>query len=290
MHDAEKPSCYLCEGDDFRIRPGTVRDDPELQILECISCGLVFLSSHSHIHENFYQNSGMHTADGQSPQISDRLMETERDDERRFRFLQPLLRQKSILDFGCGVGGFLKRAKRLASQAHGLEPEAILSPYFKQEGLEVFRSLTEIGPGYDLITLFHVLEHLVDPKQTLRDLSAFLTKKGQIIIEVPHAEDALLTLYRCEAFSHFTYWSCHLYLFNETTLKLLARQAGLQVDYIQQVQRYSLSNHLHWLARGEPGGHQRWHFLDSPELECAYANKMATLGLCDTLFACLSKE
>ena len=290
MHDTKKPSCYLCEGNDFRIRPGTVRDNPELQILECISCGLVFLSSQSHIHENFYQNSGMHAANGQSPQISDWLMETARDDERRFRFLQPLLPQKSLLDFGCGAGGFLKRAKRVASQAHGLEPEAILAPYFQQEGLEVFRSLTEIAPGYDIITLFHVLEHLVDPRQTLRELSALLHAKGQIIIEVPHAEDALLTLYRCEAFSHFTYWSCHLYLFNATTLELLARQAGLQVDYIQQVQRYSLANHLHWLARGEPGGHQRWHFLDSPELEGAYANKIATLGLCDTLLACLSMK
>jgi 2-polyprenyl-3-methyl-5-hydroxy-6-metoxy-1,4-benzoquinol methylase len=290
MHDPEEPSCYLCEGKDFRIRPGTVRDNPELQILECISCGLVFLSSQSHIHENFYQNSGMHTADGQSPQISDWLKEAERDDERRFRFLQPLLRQKSLLDFGCGAGGFLKRAKRLASPAHGLEPEARLAPYFKQEGLEVFRNLTEIDTKYDILTLFHVLEHLVDPKQTLRDLSAFLKPKGQIIIEVPHAEDALLTLYRCEAFSHFTYWSCHLYLFTETTLRLLARQAGLQVDYIQQVQRYPLSNHLHWLAQGEPGGHQRWHFLDAPELECAYANRLATLGLCDTLLACLAKE
>jgi SAM-dependent methyltransferase len=288
MHDTKKPICYLCEGNDFRIRPGTVRDNPELQILECISCGLVFLSSQSHIHENFYQNSGMHAANGQSPQISDWLMETARDDERRFRFLQPLLGQKSLLDFGCGAGGFLKRAKRLASQAHGLEPEAILAPYFQQEGLEVFRSLAEIAPGYDIITLFHVLEHLADPRETLRELSVLLHEEGQIFIEVPHAEDALLTLYRCEAFSHFTYWSCHLYLFNATTLKLLARQAGLRVDYIQQVQRYSLANHLHWLARGEPGGHQRWHFLDSPELEDAYANKMATLGLCDTLLACLS--
>ena len=41
--------CYLCSGTEFHKRPGSVRDNPDLEILECASCGLVCLSSFDHI-------------------------------------------------------------------------------------------------------------------------------------------------------------------------------------------------------------------------------------------------
>ncbi len=53
--------CYLCGGTEFNKRPGSVRDNPELEVLECASCGLVFLSSFDHIRDGFYENSEMPT-------------------------------------------------------------------------------------------------------------------------------------------------------------------------------------------------------------------------------------
>ena len=112
------------------------------------------------------------------------------------------------------------------------------------------------GGGYDIITMFHVLEHIPDPKSILGELTEMLADNGQIIVEVPNADDVLLTLYHNEPFSHFTYWSCHLFLYTATTLQMLFDQTNLKVNYIKQVQRYPLSNHLYWLANGRPGGHQ----------------------------------
>ena len=110
-----------------------------------------------------------------------------------------------------------------------------------------------------------------------------------MVIEVPSSEDALLTLYDNDAFQHFTYWSQHLFLFNAETLRLLATKAGLRVVSIQQFQRYPLSNHLHWLSRSLPGGHQNWSFLDTPALTESYAASLAAVGKCDTLIAHLEK-
>ena len=107
----------------------------------------------------------------------------------------------------------------------------------------------------------------------------------EIIIEIPSSADALLTLYKNGPFSEFTYWSCHLFLFNSTNLPRLAKKAGLKVDFVDHIQRYPLSNHLYWLANSKPGGHQLWNFLDSQELKNAYAAKLASLGLTDTLIA-----
>jgi 2-polyprenyl-3-methyl-5-hydroxy-6-metoxy-1,4-benzoquinol methylase len=276
-------SCYLCGAQSFQQRPGSVRDDPKLRVMECRSCGLVFLSSFDQIGAGFYENSGMHE-DGAT--VEAWVRETAADDERRFQEFRSLLVNRAVLDFGCGAGGFLTRASRVAAVAVGVEPESRLAEHFQKEQLTVLPSLAEVNQAFDLITLFHVLEHLPDPADTLKQLAAKVNPGGSIIVEVPNAADALLTFYENEAFSHFTYWSCHLFLFNANTLALLAGKAGLRAQYIKQVQRYPLSNHLYWLAKGRPGGHLRWNCLDSEELRAAYEKQLGVMGCCDTLIAC----
>ena len=278
--------CYLCNGDSFNKRRGTVRDRPDLDVLECSGCGLVFLSSFSHVRDGFYENAGMH---GGTVDKDVWTRETASDDERRFSSLKRLMENKDVLDFGCGNGGFLLKARDTARQVVGVEPEKTLKPYFKKQGIEVHSSIAEVSAAFDLITLFHVLEHLPDPRATLKQLGEKLNAGGCIIVEVPHANDALLSLYQNEAFSKFTYWSCHLFLFTQATLIRLGREAGLTINYLKQVQRYPLSNHLYWMAKGQPGGHQKWHHIDSPELHASYEKQLASIGACDTLLASFSK-
>lgn len=274
--------CYLCESAKFITRKGQVRDDPNLDILECSNCGLVSLGSTSHIHVGFYEDSGMHGAEPTPMEAW--LKDTEWDDQRRFDMVKAMLPNKRLLDFGCGAAGFLQRAKTLAADVTGIELEARVRDHWAGQ-LNIVPSVEAAGGRYDLITAFHVVEHLPDPRAMLRSLAQMLQPNGRMIVEVPSAEDALLTLYDCDAFQQFTYWSQHLFLFNAATLEMLARQVGLRVIGIQHFQRYPLSNHLHWLSQGKPGGHQRWAFLDTPDLARAYANTLATLGKTDTLIA-----
>ena len=175
------------------------------------------------------------------------LRETARDDDRRFESFREQIVNKNILDFGCGAAGFLLRAREVAESVAGIELEKRLASHFETNALSVFVDIDHIPPErkFDFITAFHVIEHLSDPRNMLEKLKEHLALAGKIIVEVPSAEDVLLTLYENDPFSHFTYWSCHLYLFNAHTLSLLAKQAGLRVTYIKHVQRYPLSNHLY---------------------------------------------
>ncbi len=273
-------SCYLCGCAKFHQRDGVVRDNPELVVLECCKCGLVFLSSFDHIRDNFYEKSGMHA---QPINVVAWLRQSDSDDERRLKQFRRFLENKSVLDFGCGAGGFLLRARDITSKACGIEVESRLAAHFSERGLDVRRELSDFEETFDVITLFHVLEHFQDPSQLLKQLAEKLKPGGQIVVEVPNSRDALLTLYQSEAFSRFTYWSCHLFLFNASTLKDLADKSGLKVDYVQHVQRYSLANHLHWLSKGLPGGHGKWNFIDSVELGSAYEKSLAAIGCTDTL-------
>lgn len=276
-------NCYICKATAFRPRKGKVRDAPTLDILECATCGLVALSSQTHIESGFYENSGMH---GVMPTPIDVwLKETNWDDQRRFEALQSTMANKKVLDFGCGSGGFLMKAKNLATMAEGVELERRVREHWQSQ-IMIYPDVESVGAvRYDLITAFHVIEHLADPRAMLKTLASKLADNGRMVIEVPSSDDALLSLYDSEAFQKFTYWSQHLFLFSVETLRRLAEQAGLRIVTIQQYQRYPLSNHLHWLSRCEPGGHAKWAFLDSPELTAAYSSALAKMGKCDTLLA-----
>lgn len=275
--------CYLCGSHDFDTVRGTVRDKPELSIRRCRDCGLVFLSSFEHIQEGVYENSDMHNG-GADIDIAAWMRETAEDDQRRFNYCLPFVSGKRVLDFGCGHGGFLIRLKNVAETVMGVDLENALVPHFREHGIPFSQSLKVEGP-FDVITLFHVLEHQKDPMATLLKLKDLLAPGGQVLIEVPNANDALLQLYECEAFSNFAYWSFHLFMYTSETLVRLFRRIGSSIRYIKHIQRYPLSNHLYWLAKQKPKGHQKWRFLDSPTLCEEYERQLASISMTDTLIA-----
>jgi hypothetical protein len=131
--------------------------------------------------------------------------------------------------------------------------------------------------------MVHVIEHLPDPLSILSALRKSLTRDGRLIVETPNADDALLTRYQCKAFSEFTYWSCHLFLYNCLTLTTLLGKAGYAVEETRQFQRYPCANHLYWLAHGKPAGQEQWLDLVDPGLDAAYARVLADQGQCDTI-------
>lgn len=278
--------CYLCSGDQISLRHKGVRDNSNINVLECGHCGLVFLSSFDHINEQFYEQSSML---GGVVDLRKYRVNSLNDDQRRYGLLKESLLNKRVLDFGCGGGGFLKLTEEVATSVAGVELDSSIRQALNEiDRIQVFRTVNDISDEYDIITLFHVLEHLPDPIKILEKLKSHLSSTGKLIVEVPSANDALLKLYCSLPFAQFTYWSCHLFLYTPETLSEVAERAGLKVKFVKQVQRYPLSNHLYWLVNEKPGGHHVWEFINSSGLHDAYEKQLASVGMCDTLFACFS--
>ena len=276
--------CYICGSSNLSDTGYTLRDSDKLRVLKCNDCSLMFLSSFYHIDENFYEDGKMHGSDCNLLNWQESCKE---DDERRYRALRRKMKGKRLLDFGCGAGGFIDLAGEIAN-VYGLEKQASLSEYFKEKGLKVYKTIQDLEGSFDIITMFHVLEHLKTPAAVLTELSEYLKDDGEIIIEIPNSDDALLTLYKCRPFADFTHWKCHLFYFNEKSLRLMFSQIPVKINYIKPVQRYGFANHMYWIIKGKKGGHVKWKFLNF--LDFIYKPLLKLLHKSDTLLISLSKS
>lgn len=281
---SENKTCYLCLGSKHKKREGKIRNLDDVDVLECENCSLVFLSSFSHMNEEFYQNGDMHSG----LNIDNWVASTKIDDLRRFDFVKKKIKNKKVLDFGSGNASFLKLAKNVAKEAVGLEIDETFSDYFKEHNLKVIKNIHETDEKFDVITMFHVLEHLQNPKEILKELSEKLEKNGEIIIEIPSSNDALLKVYNNKGFKNFTYWGCHLFLFNEKTLKKLFKDSDFKINYIKHIQRYGIANHLHWLLKNKPNGHNIWKMIDLNFLNKIYETILSFFKITDTIIISVS--
>jgi len=281
---SENKTCYLCLGSKHKKREGKIRNLDGVDVLECENCSLVFLSSFEHMNETFYQQGDMHSG----MKLEDWIKTTKADDLRRFSFINKKIKGKKVLDFGSGNAEFLKLAKNVAQKAIGLELDETFSEYFKQNDLEVIKNIKETDEKFDVITMFHVLEHLQNPKEILAEISEKLEPNGELIIEVPSSHDALLKVYNNKGFKNFTYWGCHLFLFNDKTLKKLFKNSNLKVNYIKHVQRYGIANHLHWIIKNKPNGHNLWKSIDFPIINKLYESILSFFKITDTIIISVS--
>jgi 2-polyprenyl-3-methyl-5-hydroxy-6-metoxy-1,4-benzoquinol methylase len=184
------------------------------------------------------------------------LKNTEVDDDRRYKDLKKLCEGKSVLEFGCGNGGFLRRIKNVAASVAGVELMEEARSNIEKEGIPAYKTMDEIDRKlkYDVICMFMVIEHLNNPDEILKKIYDSLKENGIFVCETVNADDALISKYHSSEFENFTYWSEHVLLFNSDTLEHLINRNGFQTVINTQIQRYSLGNHLYWLSNGKPGG------------------------------------
>ena len=208
------------------------------------------------------------------------------DDYRRAVQFEKNLKNKDILDFGCGWGGFLRNVKNYKSLS-GIESRNECINYIRKniKTIDISDNLNSFDKKFDIITMFHVLEHIPYQIKTLKLLKSKLKNKGKIIIEVPHAEDFLILQEELKEFKNFTFWSEHLILHTYKSLKSILLKAGFKSVNIQYYQRYNFSNHLGWFLKRKPGGHNFYKEIISDSLNSSYCENLKKLGQTDTLIA-----
>ncbi len=141
----------------------------------------------------------------------------------------------SFLDVGCGEGRFLRAMERLGvprDRLFGLELDRAVVDRLTRAGYQVecarVEDSTLVGPGaIDLITMFHVIEHVDQPVELVRKLASWLAPGGVLALETPNRQSLDARLFGR------TFWGGyhiprHWHLFTTEGVERLLRQAGLE--------------------------------------------------------------
>jgi SAM-dependent methyltransferase len=274
------------------IHNGT-RDNPRVNILKDKDSGLIFLDE---IVKKDYSENNLNYWN--SSNIKEARQKTFNDDKRRFELIKNYIKSGyTFLDYGCGNGGLLHLINEefkiplyrnisetnIISQLYGIEKSKLKIKLLNEENFNIYDDINKVERKIGIICMFHVLEHLSDPIEELIKIKDKMYNGGKLIIEVPNANDVLINLYDCQEFKEYTFWSEHLILYTRTILKKVIELAGFKVDNIYGVQRYSLSNHLHWLSKGKPNGHNIWNMLSNNTLDKEYEKQLDKIDETNTL-------
>ena len=132
-----------------------------------------------------------------------------------------------VLDVGCGTGAFLESCQKANWHITGMEPDedarAIAQKKLQADIQPNLKALVG-SSSFDIITLWHVLEHIPDLNETIPQLHQLLAFKGTLLIAVPNSDS-----YDAQQFKQ--YWAAydvprHLHHFTPSTIEPLFKKHG----------------------------------------------------------------
>ncbi|HEX3934172.1 MAG TPA: class I SAM-dependent methyltransferase [Puia sp.] len=185
--------CPLCGEKNRTVIYPKVPQCPDTDIVRCDRCGHLYTVLHREIDTaGLYADEVYKVVDNRNS-IFDRILAREYNNV--LKQIETLQRKKgSVLDFGCGKGKFGSLAKANGWQVKCVETSPPRAAFAREVyGLDVnsdfYSSGNIFGMSFDALTLFHVLEHLPDPRPLLEALiKDNLNKDGLAVIEVPNVK------------------------------------------------------------------------------------------------------
>ena len=145
----------------------------------------------------------------------------------RYRTLAPYMKSGArVLDAGAGGGEVVYVLRALGFDASGLEPDEQYARHAREVlGAPVATGFVQDAQfpagSFDVVTMYHALEHVEDPSAILARLRSWITENGVLLIEVPNVEAV------CIAPGHRFHFA-HFYNFNRGALEALGRKTGFE--------------------------------------------------------------
>jgi len=226
-----------------------------LGIVECIGCGLTFMSPRPTQEEyvHFYETAGIYSVDSYSKRA-------ERRTEFYRRRLQAIERERRAkgkwLEIGCATGSFLQMAREAGWRVTGTE----VSKPFQEHAVNRLGLDVRCGPSlavcgfssaeFDVIYSAHVFEHLLDPMATLVEVRRIIKPSGLLVLEVPYQFYSLRDRLRRSLIAltgrtgqgrfYSPVFSAvhHVYFFSPRTLSAMVNKAGFSVLRLRTYEKH----------------------------------------------------
>jgi len=229
--------CPICNGNTFTpylsVKDYTVSQQ-EYSLVCCTTCSFTFTNPRPKIEEigSFYKSEKYISHTGGSTGLMDTLYRIARNFTLKWKteIINAYAKEKTILDYGCGTGNFLKHLQSRGWNTTGIEPDADARKKAEENGVTVETDLKKLEQTFTIITLWHVLEHVHTLTDTLVDLKKRLDTSGTIFIAVPNFKSA-------DAEHYQSYWAAydvprHLWHFNQQTMMQLLTNSGFKIEKV----------------------------------------------------------
>jgi ubiquinone/menaquinone biosynthesis C-methylase UbiE len=93
----------------------------------------------------------------------------------------------ALLDIGAGTGDFVRNMRGHGWRTFGIEPNPAARRRASEKGIELHTGLADVdGQRFDVVTLWHVLEHLPDPEESIREFTRVLNAGGWLVLALPN--------------------------------------------------------------------------------------------------------
>lgn len=152
-----------------------------------------------------------------------------RDKVKLITSLQP--DKGMLLDIGAGTGDFLQEAHNQNWNTTGIEPSAKAKTIAVQKGVSFAESLEALEDhSFDVITMWHVLEHVPNLEKQIQELKRLLKPTGTIVIAVPNFKS-----YDAQHYGHF--WAAydvprHLWHFSKLSISKLFEKESMKLKKV----------------------------------------------------------
>jgi 2-polyprenyl-3-methyl-5-hydroxy-6-metoxy-1,4-benzoquinol methylase len=227
----EETACPLCEQRDYCVVAQRDRSGRPLRTVMCQACGLVWTNPRPAVEEVNRYYATEYRLDYSSSRTPSRrkLLRGLLGAAERFTLYRALMPAGGrVLDIGCGAGEFVYLLRRAGFDASGIEPGEEYAA-FCRDVLRIPVQTTTVedadvpARSCALITMFHMLEHVADPRGTLEAIRGWLNPQaGRLVVEVPNVLSSV------QAPRHRFHYA-HLFNYSGETLAAFGVRAGLRV-------------------------------------------------------------
>lgn len=147
--------------------------------------------------------------------------------KNKLNLVNSLQKKGKLLDIGAGTGDFLLTAKNDGWNVIGVEPSEKARSIAAKKGIELKPVADFDDHSFDIITMWHVLEHVPDLQNQIKELKRLLKPNGAIIIAVPNFKS-----YDAKYYGEF--WAAydtprHLWHFSKKAIKKLFQNENIEL-------------------------------------------------------------
>ena len=225
-------SCIFCQKNDFKIVSSRdSKNNSYLKVVFCKDCGMVQqdpIPSEKEVNE-YYSNEYRQDYKRTSIPKIKHVYRAGNLALDRINFLKERnIIKGNLLDVGAGGGEFTYLSGRLGFISQGIEPNIGYSNYARKEyGINIQTGqLADVDQKFNIISMFHALEHIPDPIKTFKLLYELMDQNGYLFVEVPNIETK-------DASPNNIYFKAHIHYFSASTLTSAASQYFEKIDEVR---------------------------------------------------------